>query len=138
MGLILDSSVLIAAERHKLDWDAFVQAFRDESLFISAITLSELWHGCHRGKGARLPQRIAFVREIEAIAPVLPFAIEEALVHAKIWAHLEEAGQKIGSHDFIIAATALVHDCSVATLNEDEFKRIPNLRLAVVKPFLVK
>jgi predicted nucleic acid-binding protein len=35
--------------------------------------------------------------------------------------------------DAIIAATALVHDLSLVTRNEEDFKDIPGLRL--VKPF---
>jgi tRNA(fMet)-specific endonuclease VapC len=138
MGLIVDSSVLIAAERNTLDWAAFVRDLSNQSLFISSITLSELWHAYHRGKGLTLPRRLDFIRQIEASIPVLAFATEEALVHAKIWAELEKIGQRIGLHDLIIAATALAHDSIVATLNENEFRRIPGLRLTPVKKFLLK
>ena len=105
---------------------------------MSSITLSELWHGCHRATSAALPKRLKFIQEIEATIPVLEFARSEALVHARIWADLEKIGQKIGDHDLIIAATALTRDYAVATLNESEFKRIPNLRLTSVKRFLLK
>lgn len=47
MGLMIDSSVLIAKERGKLDWSAFVKKWAGESLFMASITLSELWHGWH-------------------------------------------------------------------------------------------
>ena len=135
---MLDSSVLIAAERGRLNWERLVHDLSDELPFMSSITLSELWHGCHRGKGTALQKRLKFVQEIEALVPVLEFSRNEALVHARIWADLEKIGQKIGDHDLIIAATALTHDYSVATLNENEFKRIPSLRLTSVKPFILK
>jgi len=138
MGLILDTSVLISAERKKLRLTDFFQSLPNESFHISSITLSELWHGCHRATSTALPKRLKFVQEIETTLPVLEFSRSEALVHAKIWAGLEKIGQKIGDHDLIIAATALTHDHAVATLNENEFKRIPNLRLASVKRFLIK
>lgn len=138
MGLVLDSSVLIAAERGRLNWGKLVLDLSDELPFMSSITLSELWHGCHRGKGVALQNRLRFVQEIEAIVPVLEFSRNEALVHARIWADLEKIGQKIGDYDLIIAATALVHGYAVATLNENEFNRIPNLRLTSVKQFLLK
>jgi len=80
---------------------------KNESLFISSITLSELWHGCHRATGSVLRNRLKFVKEVEAIIPVLGFAVKEALVHAEISARLAEKGQPIGAHDLVIAATAL-------------------------------
>ncbi len=138
MGLVLDSSVLIAYERKKFNLEGLLQSQGEEESFMSSITLSELWHGCHRAKGSALQERLRNVRHLESTIPVLPFTRDEALVHSKIWAELEETGQKIGPHDFIIAATALAHDYSVATLNESEFKRVPGLRLTSVKRFLVK
>jgi tRNA(fMet)-specific endonuclease VapC len=137
MGLIIDSSVLISAERKKLDWDGLMASWEKESLFISSISLSELWHGCHRATGAVLRSRLKFVKQAESLLPVLEFGSKEALVHAKIWADLEKIGQKIGDHDLLISATAVAHSYSVATLNENEFKRIPNLRLTSVKPFVL-
>jgi tRNA(fMet)-specific endonuclease VapC len=137
MGLIVDSSVLIAAERGKLDWDAFVKRWSSHSLYMASITLSELWHGCHRATGPHLEKRRTFLREIEADIPVLNFAVEEALVHAKIWVHLEAIGQRIGPHDMLIAATALANEHSIATLNEIEFGRVPGLKLVRTKLFLI-
>ena len=138
MGLILDTSVLIAAERKKFDLEGFVRNLSDESFFMASITLSELWHGCHRGTGLALQERLRHVELLETKIPVLEFGTKEALVHAKIWAALEKIGQGIGLHDLIIGASALANDYGLVTLNEKEFKRIPNLRLTSVKPFLVK
>jgi tRNA(fMet)-specific endonuclease VapC len=138
MGIVLDTSVLISAERKKLRLTDYFQSLPHESFHISSITLSELWHGCHRAMIDTLPKTLKFIQEIEATIPVLEFARSEALVHARIWANLEKTGQKIGDHDLIIAATALTRDYAVATLNESEFKRIPNLRLSSVKRFLFK
>jgi tRNA(fMet)-specific endonuclease VapC len=139
MGLILDTSVLISAERKKLDLKEYSQSLANESFYICSITLSELWHGCHRASGAALQNRLKSVREIEDTIPVLEFGSEEARVHAQIWAALEKIGQSIGLHDLIIGATALARDCSLATLNEKEFKRIPDLRMSSsVRKFLLK
>jgi len=138
VGLVIDSSVLISAERGTIDWKHLVTHLSAESPFISAITLSELWHGCHRGQGPKLKKRLKFIGEIEALLPVLPFAAAEARIHAKIWADLEKVGQRIGLHDLIMAATALTNDFPLATLNEGEFKRIPNLRLVSLKPYVMK
>jgi tRNA(fMet)-specific endonuclease VapC len=138
MGVVLDTSILIAAEREKFDLEALFLSLKNETVFVSAITLSELWHGCHRGKGPMLPERFKHVNYLEAKVPVLGFGTEEALVHAKLWAALEKIGQGIGLHDLIIAATAVAHGHTIATLNELEFKRVPGLRMVAVKRFILK
>ena len=48
MGAVIDSSVLIAAERGKLDLPRVLADYGDEPIAISAITSSELLHGVHR------------------------------------------------------------------------------------------
>jgi predicted nucleic acid-binding protein len=138
MGLIIDSSVLIAAERSKLNWDAFVRKWNSESLFMAAITLSELWQGYHRATGQHLEKRQNFIREMEMSICVLGFGVDEALIHSKIWAQLDATGQKIGPYDMLIAATAVAHELPLATLNQSEFERVPNLKLIPMKSFLIK
>jgi tRNA(fMet)-specific endonuclease VapC len=138
MGLMIDSSVLIAAERGRLDLGLMRTALNEQLACIASITLSELWHGCHRGTGKALENRIAFVQGIESLLPVVEFSRTEALIHAKLWAYLEKSGKRIGNHDMIIAATAISHGHALATLNEDEFKRIPQLKLVSVQRFAVK
>lgn len=48
MGVILDSSILIAAERKRFDLVGFFSAHANETIFITAITASELLYGCER------------------------------------------------------------------------------------------
>jgi len=48
MGLMLETSVLIAAERRRFDLPALLAAHPGEPLALAAITLSELRHGCLR------------------------------------------------------------------------------------------
>jgi len=49
---------------------------------------------------------------------------------------LAGAGALIGTHDLQIAATALVAGSEVATLNLNEFSRVPGLPLATITPFV--
>lgn len=48
MGVILDTSVLIAAERGIFEVDAFVENREEEPFGLSVITVAELLHGVHR------------------------------------------------------------------------------------------
>jgi tRNA(fMet)-specific endonuclease VapC len=56
MGLILDTSILIADERGRFDMPSFLRHFPSPKPIIAAITASELLHGVER---ARDPARRA-------------------------------------------------------------------------------
>ncbi|MCX6982794.1 MAG: PIN domain-containing protein [Verrucomicrobia bacterium] len=136
MGVILDSSVLIAAERRKFDLVGLLRAHDDEVFQIAAITASELLHGCARATDAVVRERrIRFVEGIIRDFAVAPFTLAEAREHARLWAGLEIQGQMIGPRDLEIAATALTLGFSMATRNLAEFQRVPGLRLLNVAPF---
>lgn len=136
MGLILDSSVLIAAERRKLRFADFCASLGDEDMFLAAITASELLHGVERATSPLIrTTRAAFVEALLSRFQVLEFDLDVARHHARLWATLATQGMVIGPHDMQIAATALRHDFSVATLNVDEFRRVPSLRLAELQGY---
>jgi tRNA(fMet)-specific endonuclease VapC len=131
MGLILDSSVLIAAERGRLRFADFCISLGDEPLFIAAITASELLHGVERAESPALrKKREAFVEALLSRLQILEFDLDVARHHSRLWAELATNGTLIGPHDLQIAATALRHGFSLATLNLDEFQRVPSLTLA--------
>jgi predicted nucleic acid-binding protein len=60
---------------------------------------------------------------------VIPYTIETAEIHARIWAQLETTGKMIGFHDLIVAATALERGDVVATFNARHFEVVPGLRV---------
>jgi predicted nucleic acid-binding protein len=59
--------------------------------------------------------------------PALPFDMDSARTHARLFAELSAAGQLIGANDLIIAATAVTRGYSVLTHNLRHFERIPGL-----------
>lgn len=136
--MILDSSILVAKERGRFALDAFLAAHPHESFFLSAVTVSELWHGVERATpSARKVKREQLVREWLADFAVMEFDAQVARLHARIWAELEIRGTVIGSHDLLIAATALHYNQDIATLNAREFSRVDGLHLAEVAPFVL-
>jgi tRNA(fMet)-specific endonuclease VapC len=136
MGVILDTSVLVAAERRTIRIEELLRSLGDEPVAVAAITASELLHGCHRtpDPGVRA-RRWAFVEGVLAAIPVLPFGLAEARRHAELWAGLAVAGEAIGPHDMLVGATALAHGYSLASLNRREFSRVPGLRLVAIERF---
>lgn len=130
MGQVIDSSILIAAERGLLDLTAALGDHRDETFAISAVTVSELLHGVHRVASARRAATEAFVEGLIERLPVLPFDLRCARVHARLWAEAVAKGSTVGERDLLIAATALAHDHGVVTRDERSFPRIPGLAVS--------
>lgn len=127
MGVLIDSSVLIAAERGQLNLDDMLAAGPDEPVGIAAITASELLLGTHRLGGVRLMQARAFVELWLGVLPVVPFDLRSAHVHAALAADLARAGKPMGAHDLMIAATAVQHRYAVATRDRRSFSRVDDL-----------
>ncbi len=133
MGALIDSSVLIAAEREGLDLDARVADAAEEPVGIAAITASELLHGVLRAaSAAQRRRREAFVERLLAVLPLFPFEPVAARIHAALWADLASKGASIGAHDLLIAATAIAAGYRVVTRDRRSFARIPGLDLVVV------
>jgi tRNA(fMet)-specific endonuclease VapC len=136
MGLILDTSVLIADERGKFDMPGFLRQFPAVQPIIAAITASELLHGVERaGDAARKARRQRHVEQILASVFVQPFDLVQARCHARAWADLETRGLMIGAHDLQIATASLALAHDLATLNAKEFQHIPGLRVVDASPF---
>jgi tRNA(fMet)-specific endonuclease VapC len=130
MGLILDTSILIATEKGMLDLSAIFTEAGDETVLISAITASELLHGVERAKPLPVKlRRQQFVEWIVHTLGIAEFGLPEARMHAQLWAHLSAKGFPIGPYDMIIAATALSLGFSLVTQNSKEFRRVPKLKL---------
>lgn len=136
MGVVLDSSILIAAERKRFDMARFLSAHPNELFFITAITASELLHGCARATDSGIRERRSrFVEDVFQDYAVLPFNLPEAREHAQLWVDLEMKGTLIGERDLFIASIAKATGHSLATLNRGEFARIPGLVLVDVGAF---
>jgi tRNA(fMet)-specific endonuclease VapC len=130
MAALIDSSVLIAAERGALDLNNLLAHYAEEDVAISAITASELLHGVHRAKiAAQRHRRQAFVEGLLAQLPVIAFDLTVARVHASLWANLAKRGTVVGERDLMIGATAVATDYSIATRDERSFPKIPGIRV---------
>ena len=130
MGVLIDSNVLIAAERGLLDVAAKVRGREGEEFFISVITASELLHGVWRAKDAKIrARRAAFVEGILKHFPVLPIESAVARTHAQLWAELDAKGSPIGAHDLWLAASCVALGHALITRNIREFKSVPGLKV---------
>jgi predicted nucleic acid-binding protein len=128
VAVLIDASILIEAERGRLDLEPHVARHRDDDSFLSVITASELLHGVRRATRADVrAKRSAFVEGILERFPLLSVDLACARAHAQIWAELRQAGAMIGPHDLWLAATCLAHGLTMVTANLREFERVPGL-----------
>ena len=127
MGILIDTSIIITAEKERRNFANEVQG-RDESFFLSVISASELLHGVHRAQTpGQMARRSAFVEAILTGFPILEIDLATARAHAQLWAALAGSGTMIGAHDLWIGATCLANGLSLATSNIRDFKRVPGL-----------
>ncbi|HJZ96917.1 MAG TPA: hypothetical protein VKE70_10460 [Candidatus Solibacter sp.] len=75
LGIVLDSSVLIAAERRNLTPDQAIATVRavtgDIPVVLSSLTIAEIGHGIYRANTPEIrARRRAFLNELKATLPI--------------------------------------------------------------------
>ena len=128
MGVIFDTSVLIALERNPSPLEQLIRERGDEPFGISIITVSELLHGVHRADSEkRRLKRESYVEKVIELFPIYVFDLSAARIYARIWAHLAKKGVSVGAHDLIIASTCISLGFSVITADIRDFSKIDGL-----------
>ncbi|MSV34936.1 MAG: type II toxin-antitoxin system VapC family toxin [Bryobacterales bacterium] len=134
MGLVLDSSVLIAAEREKRPLSQLLASlsaeFSETAFLLSSITVMELEHGWHRANTPEVAQeRRRNLDEVLAVIPVEPFTRELGVLAAKVEAEIKKAGLVIATADRLIGATAPHYGYTLGTRSVRHFRLIPGLQV---------
>lgn len=131
MGLVLDTSALVAVERARADPGAALDALGDEHCVIPAIVYAELLVGVQLADSpARAARRQARVDALLSLCPIVEFDGPIAERWATSFAALSKEGKMIPSNDLAIAATALHMNYGVLVGPNDEahYRRIDGLR----------
>ena len=134
LGLILDSSVIIAAERKHQTVEqllvAIRQTFGEVEIAISAVTLAELVHGAARANTLEIRRgRRSFIDELKKHVPVHPVTESTAEIAGQLSGEQATKGVTLPAHDLLIGASALEQGYAVATLNTRHFEMIPGLQV---------
>jgi tRNA(fMet)-specific endonuclease VapC len=136
VGIILDSSATVAAERQGLSARQLLSYIQsrtgDDSIAISVISLLELAHGLARADTSeRQAKRQQFLSELMSAVPLQEVTAGVALLAGRIDGHAQTKGVRIPLSDFLIGATAIAMGYAVATHNLRHFAMIPEL---IVRP----
>jgi predicted nucleic acid-binding protein len=134
MGLLLDSSVLIAEERKGRNAQQTMAEIATraagEDVAISVVTLIELAHGAARANTpARRATRQQFLNELMATLPIHLVTIPVALRVGQMDGENTAKGVRVAWPDLVIGVTALDLGYKVATANLRHFQMIPGLRI---------
>jgi predicted nucleic acid-binding protein len=134
MGLILDSSVAITAERQKLPVEGMLAAIHaivgSTEIALSVVSVMELEHGIWRAKDAgRANRRRQFLEDLIGKVPVYPITTELARKTGRIDAEQQEKGICIAFQDLLIGVSALELGYAVGTANLRHFRMIPGLNV---------
>lgn len=128
MGCLIDISVLIDAERGRVDLADSLASAGSEPVFLSAISASELLLGVHRSSSAHhRARRTAFVEHVLGQIALLPIDLATARIHAELAAAVMVAGTPVGPHDLWLAAAAVTRGLTLVTTNARELGRVPGL-----------
>jgi predicted nucleic acid-binding protein len=134
MGLILDSSVAIAAERRRLAVEDMLAAIRQqtgpEDVALSVVSVMELEHGIWRAKEpVQAARRKQFLEDLIGNIPVYPVTTELARKAGRIDAEQQARGIRIAFQDMLIGVSALNLGYAVILHNVRHFQMIPNLEV---------
>jgi predicted nucleic acid-binding protein len=132
MGLILDSSLLVAAERQGKNarqvLSAILAKTGETEIAISVVTLTELAHGAARANThERKAKRQRFIEELLTALPTHPITTSLALRAGQLDGESQARGTRLPLSDLLIGVTALELGYGVATANVRHFRLIPGL-----------
>lgn len=131
MGLVIDTSALIALERSAEVPPELLQ----EPVFLPAVVWAEAMVGVHRAAtpevGLRRHRRLEGLRECFDFCD---FDREIAERYAELVAVLTRKGRMIPQNDLAVAATALClnHKLLIGSSDEKHFREVPNLEIVVL------
>ncbi len=133
MGLILDTSILVASERRGESVRHILRQARtihgEFDVALSAVSAVELTHGIYRARTvADRERRRLFCEESFRDLIVHPVSLAIAQLAGRIEGEQAAIGISIAVEDLVIGATALHLGFDVATLNAKHFRLIPGLK----------
>jgi predicted nucleic acid-binding protein len=135
MGLVIDTSALVAVERAGAAWEAAIGTFGAEPAVVPAVVYAELMVGVRLADtAARAERRRARIEGLMSRCPVIDFGADIADVWADLFSKLSRSGTLIPSNDLAVAATAVHLGFGVVIGPRDErhFRRIEGLRCEVI------
>jgi len=120
--MVIDTGIFIEHLRAKDKYKTTLYKLpQDAELHISSISLYELY------MGATTPEKENDIKLLTGDLSILPLNDIVAIEAAKIYHRLRTTNKMIEFRDIFIAATCIVNDLPLVTLNKKHFNRIKGL-----------
>lgn len=127
---MLDTGVIIAFERGKIDIDAVLGG---DDAAIASITAMELLVGVERADTAHKHQRTLHVEAILSSVPIVDYSLDVARIHARLAVQAVNIGRPRSAYDMIVAATAVADGRTLLTTDAAaDFTGLIGLNVEVV------
>ncbi len=99
----------------------------DKDICVCSVVKAEMFFGAQKSRQRAKTRSIQeqFLSRYHSLV----FDDKAADSYAIVRVELERQGKLIGPNDLMIAAIALANGCILVSANEDEFRRVPDLRL---------
>ncbi|MGA2773816.1 MAG: PIN domain-containing protein [Bryobacteraceae bacterium] len=133
LGVVLDSSAVITAERKSLSVPQLVEAIQTSygeiELSLSPVTVAELVHGIYRARMPKVSQRRReYIEELVNLVPLHPVTLQTGYLVGQIEGQ-EAKGNVLPFNDLLIAAAAIEQGYAVLTENLRHFEKVPGVRV---------
>ena len=123
MSYCLDSSIVIALFRGDEELHAkFLEISQTEDIYITYITLCELYKGVFLGK--LFKKGSSELDDFLQSVNILDFNIESCKYFGEEYARLEKIGKATQEPDLMIASIAKVNGLTIVTRNKKHFENI--------------
>ena len=140
MGVVVDTSALVAAERRartdasegRATWGDLLGRLAVDDAVLPAAVYAELLVGVRLADSAkRTAARRARIDALTVRVPIVDFDAAIAEEWARLFSELRRVGQLIPANDLAVAATAthLGFTVLVGPADERHFRRVPGLRV---------
>jgi tRNA(fMet)-specific endonuclease VapC len=103
------------------------RSHRPLELSYASMNKAELLYGA--AKSSRREKSTMAVETILSPHAEVEFGSKASVIYGSIRAHLEKKGTPISGEDLIIASCALASERVLVTRNQDEFRRVPGLKV---------
>jgi predicted nucleic acid-binding protein len=136
VGLVIDTSAVIALERAGGSWERLIAVAGDEPAALPAIVYAELLVGAALADTAvRAAARRAKVEALAELLGIADFDGAAAQRWADRFAQLSRAGALIPANDLAVVATAdrLGFGVLVGPADETHFRTVPGLRVVALR-----
>ncbi len=120
--ILIDTNILIEIYRSNDQVVNAVKAITQENTAVSDITSAELYYGARNKRELKLIQKdLKKLNVLHVTAEISKTAVELVRLYA--------LSHKLSLPDALIAATSLVYDIPLYTLNKKDFSYLPNIKL---------